>query len=298
MAPVSGPAGSGTLTAAEASTDVGGRCGRDWNTVLTALGLHAGALFAGAAAVPAVARGGWRSPGEVRVGVMLVGGLGVAWVLLVMLEQPLNWASVIALTLVPVSFGVGARFERVRPPRIRVIAIGLLLSGVVGFGAAMVANTMVGGGGATSYSWSTLTHGYEMIGAWWQDPASTQPLAFVDGGSGSAPGVVTFSVEAASPEVAAQFHDLRLEAWRAEPPGDGWRLVPGQHAPFASVDATVDGTAISGMLRLKAPNVSWAQVVLTGIGPNGTRYLLQASNPERIEFSGTVWDWISALISR
>ena len=263
--------------------------------MLTAAGLNLGALLAGAAAVRAVARRGWRSPHEVRAAVIGVGGLAVGWLVLVAFETALNWASVVALLFVPISFGIGARIERLGPINVRsagvVIIAGLLLVTTVSVGAAAT-------GGASSYEWSETTLGYEMIAPWWQDPAAGATLDFPSGSSGStAPGVETISIEAASPAVIARFHGFRFEAWRAEAPRDVWRgLVAGQAGPFATVTAIVDGLTISGTLRFDhTPGIDWAEVVLTGIGPDGRRYLLTASGPEPTEFHGSVWSWFSAL---
>ena len=142
--------------------------GPGWNTVITAFGLHAGALAAGGAAVRAASRSGWRSPEEVRAAVMLVGGLVVGWIVLAATQYQLNWASVAALVAVPLSFVAGAHFYRLGPPRPRTVAAALLLIGVIGVGSASVLHTLLTGAEPSSYSWSTLTHGYEMIAPWWR----------------------------------------------------------------------------------------------------------------------------------
>jgi hypothetical protein len=216
---------------------------------------------------------------------------------LVATQYQLNWASVACLLVVPLSFAAGARFHRLKPPRPRSVAAALLLIGVIGVGSATVVHTLVSPAEVSSYSWSTLTHGYEMIAPWWQDPATDEPPAFIESSSASwADGTVTLSVDAASPTVASSFHGLRLEAWRAEPPGDGWRLLPGQTAPFATAPTTRDGATFAGSLQFnRTPGVTWAQVVLTGIGPDGSRYLLYGSWPESTVFSGSVWDWFARL---
>lgn len=273
-------------------TDLGWPSG--WNTVLTAAGLNVGALLAGGAAVRAVARRGWRTPHEVRAAVIGVGGLAAGWLTLFVFETALNWASVVALLLVPISFGIGARIERLGPINVRaagvVIIAGLLLVTTVSVGAAAT-------GGASSYEWSETTHGYGMIAPWWQDPAAGTTMDFPSGSSGkSAPGVEAVTVEAAGPAVVSQFRDFRLEAWRAESPGDGWSLQPGQDGPFATAPATAEGLTITGTLRFdKTPGVDWAEVVLTAVGPDAQRYLLSASGPVPTEFHGSVWSWFSAL---
>jgi HAAS len=265
-----------------------------WNTVFTAAGLNLGALLGGAAAVRAVAQRGWRTPQEVRTAVIGIGGLAVAWLALVEFETALNWASVVALLLVPISFGIGARIDRLGRVNARalgaVAVAGIVLVTAVSLGAAAT-------GGASNYMWDTTTHGYEMIAPWWQDPAAGTTMDFPSSSSGaSALGNDMWSVEAATPAVIAQFHDFRFEAWQAESPRNGWRLVPGQAGPFATASADVDGLTIAATIRFdNAPGVDWAEVVLTAVGPTGQRYLLSGSGPEPTEFHGSVWSWFSAL---
>ncbi len=270
--------------------------GPGWNTVITAFGLNVGALAGGGAAIRAASRGAWRSPEEIRGAVMLVGALAVGWIVLVGTQYQLNWASVAGLMAAPLSFVTGARFYGLRPPRPRSVAVALLLIGAIGVGSATVVHTATTAGEPISYSWSTLTHGYEMIAPWWQDPATGDPPAFIEGDSAWADGTVTLNVDAASPALASSFHALRLEAWQAEAPGDGWRLLPDQTTPFATAPATRDGATIQGTLQFnRTPGVTWAQVVLTGIGPDGTRYLLDGSWPQATIFRGSVWDWFARL---
>jgi hypothetical protein len=167
---------------------------------------------------------------------------------------------------------------------------------IVAVGGSMAVTAAAGAGQVKSYSWSETTHGYEMIAPWWQDPAIGQ-TDFPSSESWSTDlGVETVTTYAANRDVTAKFRDFRLEAWQVEAPSDGWALVPGQSAPFATAPAEVDDTAVSGTLTFnQAPGVEWAQVVLTAIGPDGRRYLLTASGPEQTEFYGSVWAWFAAL---
>lgn len=267
-----------------------------WYSVLTAAGFGVGALLGGTAAVKATARAGWRRPIEVRSAVLVVGCLAVGWLVLVAFEATLNWASVIALLLVPVAFGAGAWRSPIGTPSLRAtrpaLVVGLVFVVTVSLGVAVTSDRPL------NYQWDESTVGYEVIGPWWQDQASGQAMDFVSGSSGwSVPGLETLTVEAATPEAAAQFHDYRLEAWRAEPPHDNWRLVPGQTAPFAMADASVDGPTVSGTIRFnQMPGVDWAVVAMTAIGPDGRRYLLAPTGPPtETQFLGSVWSWFSAL---
>jgi hypothetical protein len=265
-----------------------------WNSVLTAVGLGIGGFKAGEAAVRAVAQRGWWALPQARTAVGLGGGIAVAVVVLGVLEQSLNWASVVAMLLVPLAFALGARLADVPLPG-RPAALALLLVVIVPVGVVSLA--VATGGGAASYDWDETTHGYEMIGPWWQDPAAGPSTDFASGESWSTTtGVEQVTVFAASPEIAARFHAFRLEAWRAEPPGDGWRLLPGQTNPFATAPMAVAWTAIAGTLRYnQTPGADWAQVVVTAVGPDERRYILSTSSPRPTVFFGSVVAWFAAL---
>ena len=264
------------------------------NTVVTAAGLAIGGFFAAASAVRAVAARGWWTSTQARVAVG-VGGAGVvAIVALGILEQPLNWASVVAMLLVPLATALGAGLATVPLPA-RPAALAFLLAFALPAVFLSVATTW--GGGAANYDWDESTHGYEMIAPWWQDPAAGPSTDFTSGESWSTTtGVEEVTVFAASPEIASQFHAFRLEAWRAEPPGNGWRLLPGQTTPFATAPMTVAASAVTGTLRFnRMPGVDWAQVVVTATGPDGRRYLVTSSSPKATVFYGSVIDWFVAL---
>jgi len=292
-----------TATLSAASRLLGTRIdvgfGSSWNTVLTALGLHLGALFSGAAAVRAAARRGWRLATEVRPWVMAAGALAWGWFAIVLLQQPLNWVSVIVLALVPVTFLLGATFERLRRPRPGVVAVSLLVVAVLAFGLTAALGGSGGTGGGHFYEWNDTQHGYAMIAPWWQTPGSSEPMLFASSDSGwQAPGGVSVTVEAANPDSLGRLSGFRLEAWRTAQPADGWHLELGQRTPFAIGDVTVDGTTLSGTIRFnQTPGVTWAEVVLTGVGPGGQRYLLTSFGPQQTEFRGSVVDWFVALTS-
>jgi energy-coupling factor transporter transmembrane protein EcfT len=267
-----------------------------WNTVLTAVTFNVAACLGGAAAVRAVARVGWSTPREVRRGVLLGGGALLAWVVLVVVPQQLNWASVIGLCAVPVAFALGTRFDALRPMRAYSAMLLLLIPGILAFGAISLARSATGPGPTTYFSWNEQTHAEEMgIPLWWTG-TSAAPPTFTEGGWGGSLGTLTVDVNAASEASAAQFSGLRLEAWAAEPPKGDWRLRPGQAGPFATAPAVRAGTEITGTLRFATrPDVAWAQVTLTGVAPDGQRYILWSSGPQDATFQGTVWAWLTAL---
>lgn len=265
-----------------------------WNSVITGACLAIGAALGGAAAVRVVAARSWHRASEIRVAVALAGAAVIGYFALIAARESLNWASVLAYLAIPVAFVLGARFERLGPPRGRqiVVATAGLLVGVLVVGA--------GGGftsrGEQSYSWSELSHGYGMIAPWWQEMGSPNADIVSSGEGWGAPGIDSVTVEASSEAALAKFTGFRLEAWRAQAPQDGWALVAGQIRPFATATPSTDGATVSGTIAFNSkPGVDWAQVVLTANGPDGHRYLLWASGPQQSEFFGSVASWFAAI---
>ena len=267
-----------------------------WNSVITGAGLAIGAALAGAAAVRVVAGRSWRPVSDVRLPVAVGGASVVAFLALVLAHESLNWASVLAYLAVPVAFVLGARFERLQAPRWRYLLVGTtaVLVGALVFSAA--SGFAMHGGAGWGYSWSEETHGYAMIAPWWAEPGSADQVIVSSGEGWGGTGIDSVTVEGASAGDLDSFSDWRLEAWRAQPPQDGWALLPGQVRPLATSPASRDGTTVSGTIAFnQEPDVDWAQVVLTALGPDGHRYLLWASGPQQSEFYGSVWSWFAAL---
>jgi hypothetical protein len=67
-------------------------------------------------------------------------------------------------------------------------------------------------------------------------------------------------------------------------------MGPGTESLPAADNPVVVGTIDVGMRR-DGP-VWW--VVLTGMGPDGTRYRLSDGRGVKIDFVGTGWDWLTA----
>jgi hypothetical protein len=272
-----------------------------WNTLLTALDLNVAAILAGGAAVAAASRAGWRTPTEMRPSVAIFGGLAVAVIVLGLVEQPFNWVGVIAFLAVPAAFAMGAWFGATRPARVRWAAVVIAVTGVLAFAGGAAVHALGGGGNSDCcFSWNDATHGYSLIGPRWYGPGGADRPGFAEGGSYgiTSNGAFTGTVEAVDAETVAAFRDYRFEAWRAEGPSDSWKLVAGQRAPYAIVAAQVDGTTIAGTLRVDTdPWTTWGQVVLTGVGRDGTRYVLaDASGPLQVGFQGSVLAWLTAIV--
>ena len=117
------------------------------------------------------------------------------------------------------------------------------------------------------------------------------------------------------PGVMARWRDFRVEAWRGidptlmavdpaadgpfavgaasfRPPGEipAWTWTSGNPAPDGSAE-------LGGSVRIdRSPSATLAWVAITGIGPDGRRYIVTGPSFESTAFSGTVWDWLTAVI--
>ena len=266
-----------------------------WNTVLTALVLAVGAYTAGAAATRGVARRDWWAASEIRGDVAVIGAITVAFLILVVYEASLNWASVLALILVPCAFAAGTRIET--PPLRRFRDLGVLLVAALVIVLVGSFATWAAAGHPDSYSWNEETLGAGILPPWWGgSPDSAHSRFDASTSTSTALGTESVEYDAVSQQAIAQLRDFRLEAWIGEPPHDDWHLVPGQTRPFAVAPAQLDGTTLSGTIVFnQVPEVDWAGVVLTAVGPDGQRYLLDVSGLEQTEFFGSVFSWFAAL---
>jgi hypothetical protein len=75
---------------------------------------------------------------------------------------------------------------------------------------------------------------------------------------------------------------------------------PGQ-TPFgtwSSSNAVPDGSVqLDGSVRIdRSPSVALAWLAITGVGPDGRRYIINGPSFESTAFNGTAWDWLTAVI--
>jgi hypothetical protein len=55
---------------------------------------------------------------------------------------------------------------------------------------------------------------------------------------------------------------------------------------------------LSGSVRVdRSPNVTLAWVAITGVGPDGRRYIINGPSFDSTSFNGTAWDWLAAVIA-
>ena len=89
--------------------------------------------------------------------------------------------------------------------------------------------------------------------------------------------------------------ELRAEAWHLDPSG-AWRLDPRFDEPFAVAPVTRNSDTLTAQLTTtNEPGVLYWELILTGEGPDGRRYVLDSGIGEISTFTGTVWNWMVAI---
>jgi len=285
-------------------------------TAITLLALGVGMYVAGHKVTPVVAaRAGYHVRAARRVTTAL-GGVLIAGYALVGWSGTLTWPDVAILLSLPAWFVVGAwRSTAAAFPsrRWRLQIIGLMLV-IVPLGLVLGAGQQPQGSGS-----GPSPAGVERIGL--PIPAAISTAEDVGSGFGKVGGSVWTSVFVGDPAVLAGWRDFRVEAWR----GIGWDgvdpagmpvLDPAADRPFAVGPANVAppgqtqfetwnaGTSIPpGSVELagsvtidRNPSVTLAWVAITGIGPDGRRYIMSGPSFDSTAFNGTAWDWFAAIV--
>jgi hypothetical protein len=294
--------------------------GGSWGSLLdttatTLLALGVGAYAAGLKVTPVVAARAGYHVRVARWATTALGGALIAGYALFGWSGTLVWLDVAILLSLPAWFVVGAfRATATAFPsrrwRLQIAGLALVLVPlglVVGAGQEPQSS---GDGG-----WSPM--GVERIGL----PTPAAVAAAQDGsGGGTFAGIASMSTVIHDPGVMAGWRDLRMEAWRGTGPvGFDPRLMavdPAAPGPFAVGPASVrppgeipawtwsngnpgsDGsTELGGSVRIdRSPSVKLAWLAITGIGPDGRRYIISGPSFDSTAFNGTGWDWLTAVI--
>jgi hypothetical protein len=286
-------------------------------TAMTLLALGVGAYAAGRKLTPAVAtRAGYRVRVARRVttalgGVLILGYALVGW------SGTLTWPAVVILLSLPAWFVVGAwRATDASFPsrrwRLQILGLALVIVPL-----ALVLGMSQQPQSSGSGAW--FPNGVERIGL--PTPAAVAAAQDIRSGRGRAGGMVSIATVVRDPAVLAGWRDLRVEAWRGiskdgVDPGVVPALDPAAHGPLAVMPAgfeppgqgslgswSSDGSMPEGAVELsgsvkidRSPSVSLAWVALTGIGPDGRRYIISGPSFDSTAFNGTAWDWLTAVI--
>jgi hypothetical protein len=120
--------------------------------------------------------------------------------------------------------------------------------------------------------------------------AGDEPI-FIDTPIRNADGLFTLNID--RPASLAGWQDLRLETWQASPASSD--IGPKPETLRAAVPVvTADGRLVASARIDDLPGVTSIYGVLTGIAPNGGRYVL-AQEYSQTSFRGTVLDWFAAI---
>lgn len=283
-----------------------------FNSMITLLALGVGAWAAGLKVTPVVAaRAGYRR----RTVRWLTTGLGVAFVgsySLMGWSGALDWPAFAVLLSLPAWYVAGAWQSTGSRFPTRRWRLGVVALAFIAFPLAMFS------GGEMSYSTSFGTwsgspeSGFAKIGA----PAPEAVAAAQNIGTGStvAGGTIWIATVIGDPAVLAGWRDLRVEAWagisqsRVDPAAlrpfvvGPARFEPPGGAPFPSSwfgsNGLPDGAwQLAGLVRIdRSPGVRWAWLAITGVAPDGRRYIVQGPSPQQTMFNGTGWDWLTAVL--
>ena len=116
---------------------------------------------------------------------------------------------------------------------------------------------------------------------------------FGDQSLSQADGVATMTVSVVDAAGLRGWTSLTLEGWRGDP--QTLAIVPGETHPFASAPARFANGQLQAAVRVdNVRNVDTYAAVLTGVGPDGVRYVLSGPNGLQGHFVGTIWDWFTA----
>jgi hypothetical protein len=270
-----------------------------WEGLLTALALTVGAFLAGRGAVRATSARSRRPTRSVAAGWSVAGAvLLTAWLLFVF-RASLATVVVAAELLVPVGFVLGATVgaDRSGPRRAPLLLLAIAITscaglfGLVAVGAQTSQQLQAGGSGPyTSMDEMWHAQGFDPLGR--PAPESMQGV-FGDQSLSQANGVATMTVSVVDAAGLRGWTGLALEAWRGD--SQTLAILPGETHPFASAPASFANGQLQAAVRVdNVRNVDTYAAVLTGVGPDGVRYVLSGPNGLQGHFVGTIWDWLTA----
>jgi hypothetical protein len=151
------------------------------------------------------------------------------------------------------------------------------------------------------------------------DVVTGQGSTSIQGSAGTV--AMSFQLDVADATRFAGWTDLRVEAWQALDPGPGSPnpVISTAVAPFALAPAVwsppgelpgggltwstdeppgLEAMTLSGAVQLnRTPGVTAAWVAVTGVAPDGTRHIIGEPDFVETTFSGTVLDWLAAVVT-
>ncbi len=277
---------------------------RGWNTVfLGGVLWFAAARAATAAVAVASARSLWRAS-EIRPWVAVAGAAITAVAVGGLWPMSHNWASVLVVGSVPVAAVIGALRATGEPPR-RIRGSWSVPAAIAGF-ALLPAILLIWAGAPAQVSLRMIesptyasiadmerAHRYDRIASLLPESWRDEAQAAVE--TGIAGGFATMTARNVTDLPDTTWRDVRLEVWPVGGADTAPSVVTG-YEPLAVVKTTrVDGRYAATVRIDRLPTVVFAGLALTGVAPDGERYLLVPPHPQQTAFDGTIADWFAAL---
>jgi hypothetical protein len=286
--------------------------GLDGSTI-TLVALGVGAYVAARRLTVTVAgRAGYHVRSARRATGLVGGGLVLIYAL-VGRRGALNWPEVGIVLSLPAWFVAGAwRSGGLRFPsrqwRLQVIGLALVVV-LAAFGLNFGEQATGEGSGGFHPS------GVERLGL--PTPDAITAATVGDGIAATTTGSTQVFIDISDRSLLAGWTDFRIEAWPgiAQPgtdPGLAGVIDPAANAPFAVEPADLEpglrsngavalapnGAELSGSVRIdRSPSLSLAWIALTGVAPDGHRYVLEGPSFKTTTFNGTALDWLSAVLA-
>ncbi len=281
------------------------------NTLMLSVILAVAAAFATRYAVRTSAGLSRRAPRTVAVFWAAAAVLGFGWYALFGLRGQQSWLGVAGEAFIPLAAVAGA-FVRIERPMPHVgrwaIVCSAISVGVLVLGVAAVSRSSGGG--------TSQVHEYQTADLHLDTVAPAAPAAWLppddnvvigqDGGQAGATHMdaqlISRSYNGSNPlpfaPILTNWKDIRFEAWHGQPM---WRdsgavgIDTRYTSAFAVQPAVLQAKSLQAdfnFARMRDARSWW--VVLTGVGPDGSRYRLGDGTGGETDFNGSAWDWLTA----
>jgi hypothetical protein len=274
------------------------------NSVLLGIGMAVAAVTATRYAVRTSAGLSRRSPRSIAAFWAVAAGMSFGWWSLLGYHGPQSWPSIAIGLCIPFIAVAAAIFGVERPmPHVGRWAIVVVAVTVVTMTLLLAAGS--GAVTTTVTSQTTSQPDVHLSTVAPQAPTAWLPERALSGGGWTSNGdgiqldtdVSTDPSGRTMDSLLATWHDIRFEAWRAldESNPESTGIDPHYTTPLTMQSAMVVGDSFRAVLhpeRLRYAGMWWA--VLTGVGPDGHRYVLQMGGGGQTSFKGSVWEWLTA----
>lgn len=280
-----------SLVARDLALSLGG----GWATAAMAIPIAVALAFAARAATTAASIGARRLRSDVEPWVAGVGTTLAAVILVLVWEAPQNAASVVALAVAPFGVAIGAHRPTLVRPLARIAPIAAVFATLALIGLGVITSVVAPPSGA--FGEEIPAQGLEertaIVGPNWASPDAA--ALFEANGFSTEGGTVRAEWRPRQPGLLDGFSDLRVEAWHAQDGAD-WLFDPAYRKPFAIGPVErEDDRLVGSLVTDRDPDVDAWLLVLTGRGPDGVRYVLDAPGSGQSTFRGTAWDWVVAV---